>query len=1136
MKTHSETAAASKASSPSRPFFAKAGQGGFFAPAVQAKMEVSKPGDSFEQEAEGMADRVMRMSAPSAQAGVPPTAPPPRLQKQEDEDLRRMAGPDEALWREGGGAPAVSAETQAAITGKSGGEPLSGELRGFMEPRFGADFGNVRVHADAEAARLSSQLGARAFTYRNQVFFAQGQYQPGSSEGRHLLAHELTHVVQQGQALRRSTPPTLQRLGVQDALDKFADWAGNIPGFRLLSLLLGFNPVSRRAIDRNAANLLRAMVELLPGGAFITQALDNHGLIPKAAAWVEQKLALFAGLGGAMVASLQSFIAALGWSDLLSLGGVWERAKPIFTGPIARIVAFGGGLVVGLLGMAKEAILKPLAALARGTRGYGLLAALLGADPLTGEPVPRDVDTLLGGFLRLVGQEEVFENLKKGHAISRAWAWFEAALVGLAGFARSVPQRLAATLAALSFRDLVGVAGALGKLAGAFAAVAGQFFQWGLGQVAGLLEILFSVVAPGVLPYLKKAQGAFLGILKNPVGFVGNLVRAGRSGFGLFAANIAGHLKAALVRWIAGPLGDLGGYIPKSFELGEIAKLLLSVLGLSWQAVRGKLLKIIPEPVLAGLEKTADILVTLAKDGPAAAWEQVKAELGELKTQLIAQITEMVSGEVVKAAVTKLVSLLNPAGAVIQAILAIYNTISFFAQKLQQIAAVAATFIDSIAAIAAGQVDGAARRVEQTLANTLNLAVAFFAKFAGLGNIPDKIAAIIGKLRQPVDKALDKIVEWLALLLGKAKGAARAGLEAAADWWKERLGFANVDGERHTLFFKNLGGAEPEMMIASKESTVKTYLDNYPDKKSEDYQTAKSVFEDTMKIIYTPAKTSDKESRNRKKVVDGLAKISVAFANLGGEPPEADDYEPRQVNDDNGVPPHVNTVEHLKTPIKMGTEPRKTRNSGTLGWAEVVDDGLTRRPDFWVQMHVISAQLGGRGIPGNLVPAPKNINSGHFRTFEHGVLALANKTRRMGSKRLKNVVWVRVEVTYDGVFAKSISGIAGLYFWRGKKARQKWVKNTVPTLSAATGIPHPSLYITNKISLNFGPGPHLRKLTSNRALVRLIKYNRPYVSFVDFCEKISDKAAKERVSGYEKMLLKAAQEFGLGNVVLNDEG
>jgi hypothetical protein len=165
------------------------------------------------------------------------------------------------------------------------------------------------------------------------------------------------------------------------------------------------------------------------------------------------------------------------------------------------------------------------------------------------------------------------------------------------------------------------------------------------------------------------------------------------------------------------------------------------------------------------------------KDGPAAAWEQIKTELSELKDQLIGQITQMITTEVVKAAVIKLVSMLNPAGAVVQAILAIYNTITFFIQKINQIAAVVASFIDSIAAIAAGQISSAAKKVEQTMARTLTVIIAFLAKFAGLGNIPEKVVGIIKKIRQPIDKGLDKIVTWLGNMLKKlVSSVAQAGL------------------------------------------------------------------------------------------------------------------------------------------------------------------------------------------------------------------------------------------------------------------------------------------------------------------------------------------------------------------------
>jgi hypothetical protein len=772
----SKTASRTATQAANQPFFAKTGSGGFFAPsvpAVQMKMTVNKPGDKFEQEADKMADKVMRMASPPApvkEEKLQKAEPENKLQKKEEEKLQRKGGD---------GTPTPSAHIQSAIHNKTtGGQPLGTDVRSYMEPRFNANFGNIRVHTDPEAASLNNQLSARAFTYQNHVFFSRDQYQPGTGEGKHLLAHELTHTIQQGHAIQRSpqvstttTPPPIQRLGIQDALDYFADKAYYIPGFRLLTIIMGFNPINRQTADRSAANILRALIELIPGGHFITQALDNHGVFNKAGAWVEQKLAQLADIGSDIGAALKSFLDSLGWSDIFDLGGVWERAKRIFTEPIRRVISFATSVVTDILKLVKDAILKPLAALAQGTRGYDLLKALLGEDPITGEPVPRNADTLIGGFMKLIGQEDIWGNLKKGNAVARAWAWFQGVLEGLLGFARAIPRTIINTISSLTFQDIITVAGAFTKIVSAFVNIAGSFFSWALNQVISLLEILFSVVAPGVMPYIAKAKAAFTTILKNPIGFVGNLVRAGKQGFQLFAGNILEHLKAALIKWIVGPLAEAGVYIPKSFSLMEIIKLVLSVLGLTWQAIRTKLVKIIPEPVLVGLEKTAGILVTLVKDGPVAAWKQIKTELGELKDQLIAQITQMISVEVVKAAIMKLVSMLNPAGAVVQAILAIYNTVTFFIEKAQQIGAVVASFIDSIAAIAAGQVAPAAKRVEQTMANTLTVIIAFLAKFAGLGGIPDKVVGIIKKIRQPIDKGMDKIVGWLGGMLAKAKNA-----------------------------------------------------------------------------------------------------------------------------------------------------------------------------------------------------------------------------------------------------------------------------------------------------------------------------------------------------------------------------
>jgi len=116
---------------------------------------------------------------------------------------------------------------------KGGGSPLSDEVRSFMEPRFGADFSQVRVHTDAQADQLNRSVQARAFTTGQDVFFRQGEYNPGSRGGQELIAHELTHVVQQnGGAVQRKQTQLIQRVEVnKDPLAAAVSWRSTRPQY-----------------------------------------------------------------------------------------------------------------------------------------------------------------------------------------------------------------------------------------------------------------------------------------------------------------------------------------------------------------------------------------------------------------------------------------------------------------------------------------------------------------------------------------------------------------------------------------------------------------------------------------------------------------------------------------------------------------------------------------------------------------------------------------------------------------------------------------------------------------------------------------------------------------------------------------
>jgi hypothetical protein len=246
-------------------------------------------------------------------------------------------------------------------------------------------------------------------------------------------------------------------------------------------------------------------------------------------------------------------------------------------------------------------------------------------------------------------------------------------------------------------------------------------------------------------------------------------VAAAKLGFQMFAGNFVGHLKTSLVEWLTGALRGAGLYIPQALSLVEIGKFVLSVLGITWPKIRTMIVKALGpkgEMIMKALETGFDIVVALVKGGPAAAWEVIKDKLGNLRDMVISAIISFVEEKIVKAAVTKLLSMLSPVGAFIQAIISIYNTVMFFVERLATIAKVVAAFIDSIAAIASGAIGAAAARVEAVLGGLLTLVISFLARLVGLGGVTDFIVGKIQALQESVHQALEAGVTFL---INKAK-------------------------------------------------------------------------------------------------------------------------------------------------------------------------------------------------------------------------------------------------------------------------------------------------------------------------------------------------------------------------------
>ena len=161
---------------------------------IQLKLSVGAANDPLEHEADAMADKVMLM---------PETSFIQRCSCGGFDDERVHLKPLASqvtpfIQAKADGAGAVSDTVSSRIkSSMGGGSPMQSDTRSFMENRFGSDFGKVKIHTGDESAKLNSSLNAKAFTVSNNIYFNSGQYQPETDSGKHLLAHELTHVIQQ---------------------------------------------------------------------------------------------------------------------------------------------------------------------------------------------------------------------------------------------------------------------------------------------------------------------------------------------------------------------------------------------------------------------------------------------------------------------------------------------------------------------------------------------------------------------------------------------------------------------------------------------------------------------------------------------------------------------------------------------------------------------------------------------------------------------------------------------------------------------------------------------------------------------------------------------------------------------------
>ncbi|NEQ98562.1 MAG: DUF4157 domain-containing protein [Cyanothece sp. SIO2G6] len=877
---------------------------------LQAKLAIGQPNDLYEQEAVRAASpEENRVATEEVEKLNAPSPPPGISQAVNSIAQRELIQPKSLIQRQGGGNLQASDDVERAISDTRGqGRSLDDSVRQPMEQAFGADFSGVRIHTNGRSDVLNQAVQAKAFTTGQNIYFRSGAYEPGSRGGQELLAHELTHTIQQTGGNKFQSKPKQQPDAEASEPLQTKAIANNIAPLKLKTLQPKVNAEETLQAKQLDEDVLAQQTD---------NQLDASG--SKSEASIQPKA--ISTLGSTItVNKILSFRSTTDTSEVPEEDSETQpiQAKSIDSLPKhhisqescavdgkltqQKVVVSAAPVGVQRAGGGVSWIMRQVGNLLKKLPGFGLLSTLLGKNPVTGEAVERSATSVIGGILKFIGKDDLFQKLKESNAIEKAFAWFSQQITKLNLTWTVIRGLFSKAWDSLSGWDLLKPVTAFNKISKIFSAPLQRIRNFAASVIGKVGEFIFQgamklagSAGQKVMGILKRAGGLIGNIIKNPVGFVGNLVKAIKGGFQKFAANIGTHLKTGLMGWLFGALAGAGLALPQTFNLKGIIDIVLQVVGATYQNLRQMLVEKIGEKRVAQLEKAFEFVKMLATDGLAGAWQKIMEFAGNLQEMVIGGIKNWVMNSVVGAAITKLVTMFNPAGALIQAAMSIYNAIMFFVERAQQIAALANSVFSSISKIAAGNVGAAIGFIEQSMARTLPVIISFLARQVGLGDVAGAIKGIIGKVRGVIQGAIGKVVNFIvsrakSLLGGGTQGtqSATADRENATNTSKNQIPsethFQDQTGEKHRMWMQQTGNRYRLMVASGKPSPISTAVKSDGEFADIDGSEESQVISDTQKVenlVNEPESTSDASSKKQEisKILGNIEKTLSQSSN-----------------------------------------------------------------------------------------------------------------------------------------------------------------------------------------------------------------------------------------------------------------
>lgn len=435
------------------------------------------------------------------------------VMRQEEEDQIQMKP---SVWRSpGGGGYASPGVSQQISSSKGRGRPLDTAVSTEMGSKIGADFSGVRIHTDSKAVQMSSALGAQAFTHGKDIYFNQGKYNPGSPSGKHLLAHELTHTVQQGAAIQTKpaiskTQPKIQPLLgiVRDRLNEYARY---IPGWTLFTVIIGYNPLLGRSVERNGENLVGGLLELIPVfGVLLMNKLREHNILGDAFAWVRERLSSLDLSLNRLERTIDNAYEAMDfvrWDPWDYNMGVLRRHFSPLMDDVMTFVSEVGEKILQLI---KDALMTALKAIADAFPGYPLLTKILGQDPLTGEEVVSTTAEKIEDFLILIGKERELEKMRQEGTLQQSADWLDAELAQLDFSFAEIAGLFETAWDAFSMEDLRDPVGAFNRTVAIFQPFVTRVFTFAANVAMQVLQFIKDALLSQLSAFAREQRGYHL--------------------------------------------------------------------------------------------------------------------------------------------------------------------------------------------------------------------------------------------------------------------------------------------------------------------------------------------------------------------------------------------------------------------------------------------------------------------------------------------------------------------------------------------------------------------------------------------------------------------------------------------------